>query len=233
MPTTPLRAHTPLLETVLDHIGSDIVSGKIQAGEKFTLQTLCDTFSISRTVARETMRALEHLGMVSSSRRVGITVLPSEKWSVFSPQIIRWRLQVPAERQQQLDSLNALREAVTPRSARIAAKAASQRAGQRLRDLATTMRTLGESRQGVSAEFLDANISYHSLLLSASDNEMFAALIPSISTVIQARYNAGGFSITPDEELLKCYEALATAIYERDELAAEAECIQLLQLESA
>ncbi|MEJ5998257.1 FadR/GntR family transcriptional regulator [Corynebacterium sp. H130] len=231
MPSMPLRSHAPLLESVLDHIGSDIVSGKIQPGEKFTLQTLCETFSISRTVARETMRALEHLGMVSSSRRVGITVLPADRWSVFSAQIIRWRLNIPAQRGEQLDSLTALREAIAPRSARIAAIAASQRDGQRLRDLAATMRNLGELGQGASQEFLAANIEFHSLLLSSSDNEMFTALVPSITAVIQARFDAGGFDTTPSEQLLNYYDDLARAVYERNDETAEQMCKKLLEFE--
>lgn len=232
MPATPLRSHTPLLETVLDQIGTDIVSGKIQPGEKFTLQTLCESFSISRTVARETMRALEHLGMVSSSRRVGITVLPQDKWSVFSSSIIQWRLRVPTQRDDQLASLTALREAVAPRAARTTAVAASQREGQRLRDLAATMRKLGESGNGDSADFLACNIEYHSLLLLASENEMFAALAPSITAVIHAYHENQGFPASPSTVILDCYAELADAVFNRDEDTAETLCKQLLSLET-
>ncbi|QGU01382.1 HTH-type transcriptional regulator LutR [Corynebacterium kalinowskii] len=233
MSSTPLRSHAPLLEIVLDQIGSDIVSGKIQPGEKFTLQTLCESFSISRTVARETMRALEHLGMVSSSRRVGITVLPTEKWSVFSGPIIRWRLRVATQRDEQLNSLTALREAVAPRAARIAAIAASQREGQRLRDLASTMRELGEQGKGDTEDFLEANIEYHSLLLSGSDNEMFTALIPSITAVIQARHDINGFEASPSGQLLACYNDLADALFDRDDAKAEQLCKELIELEGS
>ncbi|MEJ6013316.1 FCD domain-containing protein [Corynebacterium sp. H127] len=232
MSAMPLRPHAPLLETVLDQIGLDIVSGKIKAGEKFTLQTLCESFSISRTVARETMRALEHLGMVSSSRRVGITVLPAERWSVFSESIIRWRLQVPTQREEQLSSLTALREAIGPRAARIAAIAASQREGQQLRDLAKTMRELGESGEGGSQEFLEANIEFHSMLLECSDNEMFAALVPSTTAVIHSRHDLGGFAAHPPAELLASYEALADAVFNRDADIAEQECALVVSQES-
>lgn len=82
----------PLLTTVLDQIGAEIVSGTIETGQRFTLQDICARFDISRTVAREAMRALEQLRMVSSSRRVGITVLPLSEWAVFDQSIINWRL---------------------------------------------------------------------------------------------------------------------------------------------
>lgn len=228
MMPSPLRPHAPLLETVLDQIGLDIVSGKIPAGEKFTLQTLCESFSISRTVARETMRALEHLGMVSSSRRVGITVLPAEHWSVFSDEIIRWRLRVPSERKEQLASLNELREAITPSAAKIAANAASQRESQRLRDLAAEIRDLSNAEKGASEEFLNSILEYHAKLLFCSNNEMFRALTPSVSAVIRARQNEKG----AQPALVECYTDLADAIHNRDALAAEKLCTTLLRLES-
>lgn len=212
----PPRTHAPLLETVLDHIGLDIVSGKIRPGDKFTLQTLCESFSISRTVARETMRALEHLGMVSSSRRVGITVLPKEKWSVFSEAIIRWRLQIPAERDEQLKSLSALREAIEPQAARITAIAASQKDALKMREIAQQMRHLGQEGKGASREYLDLDIDYHALILRCSGNEMFAALVPAITAVISGQFDLGLFEESPTEQVTGTFEELADAIFNRE-----------------
>lgn len=226
----PMRTHAPLLETVLDHIGLDIVSGKIEPGEKFTLQTLCESFSISRTVARETMRALEHLGMVSSSRRVGITVLPQDRWSVFSESIIRWRLQVPSERDAQLSSLSALREAIEPHAARITAIAASQKDANEMRDLARKMRSLGESGQGASRDYLDADIEYHAMILRCSGNEMFAALVPAITAVIAGQHELGLFDDNPSERQLAIFEELADCIFQRDVVRAEKLTAELLAM---
>lgn len=72
--TDPRRV--PLVNPVLDSIGNDIVTGTIAAGEKFTLTDIEAQFDVSRTVARETMRTLEHMGLVETSPRVGLTVLP-------------------------------------------------------------------------------------------------------------------------------------------------------------
>lgn len=222
----------PLLDTVLDQIGTDIVSGKIAPGEKFTLQTLCETFSISRTVARETMRALEHLGMVSSSRRVGITVLPAERWSVFSEPVIRWRLRVPSMRQEQLSSLATLRRAVVPSAGRIAAVVASQRDAQQLSDLASNLRAFNiEGMSAAEARYTTVQ-KYHALLLQASDNEMFSALIPSFAAVIESHYRAGEFPENAPNELISAYEDVAMAIFRRDEEAALKQTELLLELES-
>ena len=86
-PTSP----TPLLDPVLKELGTEIISGKIPAGQRFTLQDLCTRFGISRTVAREVMRALEQLNLVHASRRVGITVLEKKDWAVFDKSVIASR----------------------------------------------------------------------------------------------------------------------------------------------
>ena len=110
----PKSQTLPLLETVLNQLGSDIVDGSLGEGQTFTLNDICTRFDISRTVAREAMRALEQLNMVSSSRRVGITVRPKKDWAVFDSAIIRWRLDNQKERGNQLRSLTELRTAVEP-----------------------------------------------------------------------------------------------------------------------
>ena len=92
MSDTPRSPAAPLLDRVLNELGRDIISGELPEGKTFTLHDLSDRFEISRTVAREAMRALEQMGLVSSSRRVGITVLPRSSWAVFDPAVINWRL---------------------------------------------------------------------------------------------------------------------------------------------
>lgn len=61
----PVNHAAPKLESVLDELGHDIVSGVIATGDRFTLHDICERFGISRTVAREAMRALEQLNLVA------------------------------------------------------------------------------------------------------------------------------------------------------------------------
>lgn len=120
----------PLLDSVLDELGQDIISGKVAVGDTFKLMDIGERFGISRTVAREAMRALEQLGLVASSRRIGITVLPQEEWAVFDKSIIRWRLNDEGQREGQLQSLTELRIAIEP----IAAQRCSSRVNRRARE---------------------------------------------------------------------------------------------------
>lgn len=211
----------PLLDSVLDELGQDIVSGKVAVGDTFKLMDIGERFGISRTVAREAMRALEQLGLVASSRRIGITVLPPEKWEVFDKSIIRWRLNDEGQRERQLQSLTELRIAIEPIAARSVALHATPTELEKIRQLATEMRELGESGQGASQRFLEADITFHELILRYCHNEMFAAIIPSISAVLEGRTEHGLQPDKPEPVALDNHELLADALLARDPDAAE------------
>ena len=59
----------------LDAVGGRIVGGELAAGTVLTLDRLSREYAVSVSVAREVVRVLESMGMVSSRRRVGVTVL--------------------------------------------------------------------------------------------------------------------------------------------------------------
>src|SRR5918996_19079 len=80
--------------------------------------------SVLRTDVLEAVRVLESMHLVTSRRRVGVTVLPPEEWDVFDPQVIRWRM-AGRDRPRQLRSLTSLRSAIEPAAAALAAEHAT------------------------------------------------------------------------------------------------------------
>ncbi|QYH19294.1 FadR family transcriptional regulator [Corynebacterium aquatimens] len=198
-------------------------------GHTFTLQELSDRFGISRTVAREAMRALEQLGLVSSSRRVGIRVLPASRWAVFDKAVIGWRLASAEHRPAQIASLDALRTAVEPVAARLAAENAEPEHIQRLKELATRLVELSEDGAGNSDEFLDTDKEFHTLLLVASGNEMFAALAMPIMNVLEGRTRYGIMPDEPELEAMRLHLALVDAIAGGDAEASETTSRNLLK----
>ena len=211
----------PLLTSILDTLGEQIISGALEPGYTFTLQDLSTRFGISRTVAREVMRALEQLGLVSSSRRVGIKVLPAEHWSGFNRSVINWRLSCAEQRPAQITSLNELRTAVEPVAASLAATHATPAQAQRLLELAHLLVELSGAGAGNTPEFLDADKEFHTLILHASGNEMFSTLADPIMHVLERRTRYG---IMPDEPSLPAMSIhidLAQAIADGDALASE------------
>ncbi|AKK09582.1 FadR family transcriptional regulator [Corynebacterium testudinoris] len=221
MPEAQRTPAAPLVEIILNELGREIISGILPPGKTFTLQDIGDRFSISRTVAREAMRALEQLGLVSSSRRVGITVRPSAHWAVFDQAVINWRLESPTQRRAQLLSLNELRTGIEPQASRLAAAAASSQQRTELVELATTMRELSRSGRAASQSFLDVDLRFHALLMEASGNEMFAALIPPLLCVLEARSRYDHISAMPGDRAIATHEDLAAAVASGDRVAAE------------
>lgn len=183
-----------------------------------TLDKIQQQFSVSRTVARETMRLLEALGLVTSRRRVGIIVQPKGSWHVFDPRVIWWRLSGD-DRDAQLRTLTELRIAVEPIAAAAAARAASAAERAQARKLAADMRRTGES--GDLDTFLELDIAFHALLLRAGGNEMFAALTEVVSVVLRGRTTLGLMPHHPEPEALDLHEAVASAV--ADGRSADAE----------
>lgn len=200
----------PLVDSILEEIGVEIVSGTIADGATFTLQSITDRFGVSRTVAREMMRSLEDLSLVEARPRVGITVLAATSWNVFSPRVVAWRLR--CQQGAQLRSLTELRVAIEPTAAYHAAVRATPDQRARLVELAAELRQLGEAGHGGGDEFLRADIEFHSLLLLASGNEMFAALGDTVGEILIGRTDLGLQPGYPEREALDRHEALAAAI---------------------
>lgn len=212
---------SPLLESVLDELGMDIVSGTVPIGTTFTLKDLEDRFTISRTVAREAMRALEQLGLARSSRRVGITIQPRQNWDVLSRSIIDWRLRLDTERAKALQSLNELRRGLEPQAARLAAVHATDSQKEKFKELSNQLFRLGTSGKGHSDEFLQADSEFHTLLLLSSGNEIFIHLAPILVDVLRARSIFGLQPENPASGPLRAHQDLAIAISRGDAPQAE------------
>jgi DNA-binding FadR family transcriptional regulator len=208
-----------LHSTVLDRLGMEITSGVYGPGDVLTLEQVERRFDVSRTVARETMRILESMNLVRSRRRVGIIVQPMADWNVLDALVIRWRLDGPG-RAAQLRTLTELRMAVEPMAAGAAARNAGLPDRERITELAVKMRELGEA--GQLEEFLAVDIAFHSLLLRASHNEMFAALTDVVAEVLGGRTHHGLMPHHPVDAALDAHDEVAACVRRGDVRGAEA-----------
>lgn len=207
--------------SVLDHLGTGIAGGEIAAGTVLTLAELVEQYAVSRTVIREAVRVLEAKQMVESRRRVGVTVLPSEKWSNLDTQLIRWRLESMAGAEQ-IVALTELRLAIEPIAANLAAIRASERERKELVVLADTLEQLGRDGKGDTDEYLAADIAFHDLLLFASGNLLFASIRMPIAQVLTGRHEHGLTPAVPYEDALSNHIKAAKMIALGDAEGAEA-----------
>ena len=203
---------------LLKALGTAIVSGECPPGQVLTLDGVSAQHGVSRSVAREVIRVLESMGMVESRRRVGITIQPAQKWNVFDPWLIRWRLEA-GDRAAQLVSLSELRRGFEPVAAALAARRADPHQCRILAAAVSDMVVHG--RSGDLEAYLLADKIFHQTLLEASGNEMFRALNGVVAEVLTGRTHHGMMPPTPNPAAIELHDQVAHAIRLRDEEAAE------------
>lgn len=205
---------------VVNALGAAIIEGRYPPGASFTTADIESEFAVSRSVAREAVRVLEHLRLVRSSPRVGSTVLPRDEWNMLAPEVVRWNLN-GREQLFQLRALTEVRAGIEPAAARLAARRASIAQCQALRDAAREMTELGAQGLGNSPQFLEADTTFHATLLHATGNPYFINLVGTLTACLEGRSLTGLTPEHPAEENLVNHRELAEAIGQRDESAAE------------
>lgn len=202
---------------LLEKLGRQIADGDLVEGRVLRLEELESHFAVSRTVAREAVRVLESMGMVTSRRRVGVTVEPRSRWNVYDPMIIRWRL-AGIDREAQLRSLSELRTGFEPVAARYAAGRATPEQCGMLTGAVMDMAVHG--RSGDLQAYLDADILFHRTLLEASGNEMLGALADVVAEVLTGRTQHGLMPARPEQAAIRLHADVAQAVQCGDAAAA-------------
>ncbi|QTI70132.1 FadR/GntR family transcriptional regulator [Gordonia polyisoprenivorans] len=215
---TETTAATDRHEQVLTELGVRIASGDLPEGAVETLDGIGTEFAVSRTLAREVIRVLESMGLVASRRRVGITVQPRTRWSVFDPRLIRWRLD-GADRAAFLLTLSELRRGIEPAAAALAARRADEHQCRVLAAAASDMAVHG--RTGDLDAYLLADKIFHRGLLEASGNEMFRALTGVVGEVLTGRTHHGMMPARPNPAAIALHDDVARAIRLGEPDAAE------------
>lgn len=207
-----------LHEQVLERLGPDLVWGDLHGVTDLRLELVESRYDVSRSVAREVVRVLESMGMVSSRRRVGITVRPRSEWNSLDPRLIRWRLAGP-ERAAQLRALSDLRRGIEPVAAGLAARNATPDQCGALTGAVIGMSVTGQARdlQG----YLAHDITFHRVLLEASGNEMFASLSGVIAEVLAGRTEHHLMPSRPEPAAIRLHGDVAEAIASSDAARAE------------
>jgi DNA-binding FadR family transcriptional regulator len=194
---------------LIDELGLAICDGRLAAGTVVTVDELERRYGMSRSVVRESVRVVESLGLAESRKRVGIIIRGAADWNLFHPLVIRWRIESSARRGQ-LRELAQLRLAVEPEAARLAAGNATPSESAELVHLAERLSSAGA--EGDGQLFVETDILFHGLVLSASGNAMFAKLDSLVGEALRARTEYGLVPQHPHSDALAEHEAVALAI---------------------
>lgn len=210
---------------ILDELGQAICDGRMPAGATFTTEDLGNRYRVSRSVIRESLRALEAMGMVTSKRRVGNRVLPISEWNVYDLSVIRWRLEGEG-RISQLRSLTQLRAAIEPEAAKLAASGAGLTQASDLMGLAGRLWAAG--RGGDRDLFLALDIEFHALVMTMSGNEMFSRLNNLVAEVLTSRTYYGLTPTFPHDRALQLHVDVANAIQSGNPGAAGTAMLEIM-----
>jgi DNA-binding FadR family transcriptional regulator len=203
---------------VVHTLGRDIVDGTLATGQALIPDDLCSRFAVSRSVIRESLRALESLGMVSARPQVGTRVSAEENWDLLNPQVVLWRGE-GTQYLRQMHELLELRLGVESAAAELATQRIT---AEQVDALASAAEAMAAAAQAQDAEgFLEADVSFHDILLRSSGNAIMAQFADTVGAVLRTRSGDTGHTIHDRTgRSIANHRQLAAALRDRDADAA-------------
>lgn len=218
----PLNFHGQLVE----ELGRRIAAGDLSPGTQLMPEEIAESHGVGRGVVREALRVLEAKGMVSARPRTGTRVREPKEWNLLDQSVILWTMTGP-DWDRQLHELLELRAAVEPIAARSCAAINQSTNAASLRQACEAMAQA--VRESDRAAFMEADISFHSMLLLGSENRIFTQLSDAIEAALRARE---ALELLPDKLTdLVCasHRRVAEAIASGDGATAETAMREILQ----
>ncbi|MFD1328119.1 FadR/GntR family transcriptional regulator [Mycoplana ramosa] len=207
-------------------IGLDICSERYPVGSVLPKENdLCDRYGVSRTVIRESLKALAARGLVHGRPRIGTMVCEKEEWNILDPQILAWM----GPRIEELDLLGCIletRRTVEPVAAEFAAERATV---QEIADLENAWKRMRDAGADTEA-FTRADVHFHELLLKASHNRVFRQLSSIIDAAMKYALHCSNKAVDKRDEALDIHRELVEALRLRDGAAARACSHRMLDL---
>jgi GntR family transcriptional regulator, galactonate operon transcriptional repressor len=167
----------PAASSVKDRIARDlgqrILSGSYaQLSALPTEAELCVAYGASRTALRDALLTLAAKGLIEARKRAGTRVRPSSDWNRLDAQVLGWMGEIEPD----LDFVRGLIEArlvIEPAAAQLAARMASS--GD-LAVIEAAYHAMCSAPEDDLAACLDADVRFHTGILRASRNPVFANL---------------------------------------------------------
>lgn len=227
--TVPARSPTGYSHAAIAAaLGGEILSGQRAPGSRLpSVEEMNARFGVSRVVVREVTKTLTAKGLVASKTKVGTVVRDPAHWNWLDAQVLEWRVQAGLTREF-LEQIVAVRAAIEPAAAALAARHRTARALTELRDCIAAM----HAAEGDNRRYADADLAFHLALGRASGNP----LVGSFGAVIKVAL--GGFMALSAASLKEVekghggstgrHAAIVEAIAARDEEGARAAMLRVI-----
>jgi DNA-binding FadR family transcriptional regulator len=205
-------------------LGRDIVRGAYAADEAFPIeQTLSEMHGLSRSVIREVVKILAAKGLIVSRTKVGIRVRPRNEWNWLDPDVLDW-ISATDLSPDFLTELLQLRRAVEPEAAALAAANATP---DQIKAIEIAYQRMVAASQGLD-DALESDVEFHTALLRASGNRLFAQLGSHVGTALRAGIRLTNRVAGNRVGNLGEHEAIVRAIQRGDAAAARHCAITLI-----
>lgn len=217
---TRLTRHR-LSDQLVIELLSDIVSNRYPPGTPFASEgEMVERFSVSRVVARESLRMLGSLHVVAAQQGRRAVVLPPEDWDLFSPQIAHAFQDVEppyALRLQLYDTRSVVESGAAALCATNATPEQLDHVGERAQRLSEL-----SGRRGDVARFLELDREFHEAVAAGSGNAPLKALLRSLFSLTLRQWRPGGTGLRRQSlpMVAEQHQRVADAIAIRDVAAA-------------
>ena len=202
---------------VVHTIGIQIVSGTLRPGDPLPPEDeLVSDLSVSRTVLRESVRVLAAKGLVEARPKTGTRVRPRSEWNILDPDVLSWRSEAGHD-QKLYEETTEVRVAIEPLAARLAATRATD---DQLAGIAEAFAAM-EAGVDDQAAYLEADLQFHTRILSSCDNELLEHLGRVLRAVLRATFELTTTPSRSRRRALPLHRAILDGIAAGDEDAAE------------
>lgn len=211
---------------VAHYLGTAIVSGAIQPGERLTGEVAnAEALNVSRTAYREAVQALTAKGLVESRTKAGTRVQPRNRWNLLDPDVLAWAFSGEPDPAFVRD-LFELRAIVEPAAARLAAARRTKEDIKAMRAALTNMRRHTLATDAGRA----ADRDFHDAILQATHNDAVITLSASIGAAVSWTTQFKQRTRTLPRDPVPDHARVSDAIAAGDREAAEAAMQALVDL---
>ncbi len=220
---TRSRGQTAL---VVKTLGRKIASAELRPGDTLPVeQDLADSLQVGRNSLREAIKILSAKGMISTAPRSGTKVRPPEDWNMLDPDLLSWHADPKIATPEFLLSLTETRRIIEPEASRLAARRATRE------DVARILSAYERMEQFEETEVdLDADIQFHTSILTATHNPILANFRHCIITFLNAHFRYADKDVMTTASNLAMHRKIAWAIAagkEQDAFDATAELLEV------
>ena len=223
-----MRIRTSKLhQQISPQIARDIVSHRLPAGSTIPSEPqLVSTYDVSKTVARETVQALEAAGLVRVQHGKRTVVLGEEDWNLLNS-LVQEAFRAERLAGPVINELYEVRLQLEPQAARWAAMRASP---EQVAQIWLILEAMRESLM-LTQRFLDHDRDFHVAIVRAASNRVLSAVLRDIHELLTTSWVLTKLSIEDVRTVFSHHERIAVAI--RNGKPADAESAMREHLEWA